>query len=237
MEKMDWEIFWSNYRNIESSAEEDLFFQVGKTIDKLPISNDIFVSMIENISVALQLKKTDILLEMCCGNGLLTKPLSRICKEVYAFDFMPHLIETARKFKQNDNIVYKTGNAKLDFFKLFSLQNQPNKFLMNDSLGYFTPIELKTILRLIISKTNHFSFYITGIPSDELKWNFYNTPERKEVYLQNVQNNDESNNGMGRWWKNDEFIGIADDFKLEVSLKNQPETISNYRINVLFETK
>lgn len=237
MEKINWETFWSNYRNVESNQEEDLFFQVGKTINKEPISNDVFIEMIQNLESTLQLKSTDVLLEMCCGNGLLTKPLSAICKNVYAFDFTPHLIETAKKFKISNNIVYKAGDAKSDFFSLFDFQKLPNKYLMNDSLGYFTPYELKNILLLILGKVDNFSFYITGIPSDELKWNFYNTPERKKVYLSYSENSDESNGGMGRWWKSEEFISISEDLNLKVSLANQSKTISNYRMNVLFETK
>jgi hypothetical protein len=234
--KIDWEEFWGNYRNIESREESDLFFQVGKTIDKKPVPKEMFENMIRNIAGVLGLSDKDVLLEMCCGNGLLTKPLSALCHSIYAFDFTPHLIETAKKFKQRNNIIYRIGDAKADFFRLFDFDNRPNKFLMNDSLGYFTPADLSSILGLMIKNAPDFSFYITGIPSDALKWNFYNTPERKASYLSYVKNGDESNNGMGRWWKNEEFSDIARSFNLKVSLENQAEAISNYRMNALFAT-
>lgn len=237
MEKLDWQNFWANYRCIESQEETDLFYQVGKTINKKPISEFIFRQMVKDIILQLQLNDTDVLLEMCCGNGLLTKPLSEFSGSVYAFDFTKHLIETAKKFKQKDNVIYKVGDAKSDFFKIFDFQKKPTKYLMNDSLGYFTQTDLENILALIISNSKSFKFYITGIPTDSLKWNFYNTEDRKKTYLNAIKNGDETNNGMGKWWAENEFSEIAKRFNLKLTLSNQPKKISNYRTNVLFESE
>lgn len=235
MEKIDWNSFWNNYRNIESGTESDLFFQVGKTVNKAPVSQAVFNSAFEDIVKSLSLQKGDIILEMCCGNGLVTLPLSQIAKQIYAFDFTPHLIDAAVKFKQNDAIEYSVGDAKASFFDLFMIEEMPNKFLMNDALGYFNPEDLLEIIKYISTRAAKFSFYLTGIPNDALKWNFYNTEERKEAYLTGVTSGDESNNGMGRWWQKKELLEIAETLGLKVTLKNQVETISNYRMDVLFE--
>ncbi|MES2544083.1 MAG: class I SAM-dependent methyltransferase [Bacteroidota bacterium] len=235
MKELDWQVFWASYRTIEMNDEKDLFIQVGKTVNKEPVSETIFMLMLEDIVLKLNLSKPDVLLELCCGNGLLTKPLSEFSAFVYAFDFTNHLIETAKQFKQKENIIYKKGDAKTDFFALFNFQKAPNKYLMNDSLGYFSPKDLEEIIKRIISKSAEFKFYITGIPSDGLKWNFYNTAERKATYLKGIKERDLSNNGMGRWWLEGEFETIAQKFNLRVTLSNQPAAISNYRMNVLFE--
>ena len=57
-QKIDWQSFWKANRKIEAQQEADLFFQVGKTIDKLPITHDIFTKMIEDIVQSLKLTKT-----------------------------------------------------------------------------------------------------------------------------------------------------------------------------------
>jgi SAM-dependent methyltransferase len=237
MSKIDWEAFWAQYRNIESKEEKDLYYQVGKTINEQPIVAEAFNQMIENIVQTLSLNENDVLLELCCGNGLLTKPLSDFIKYVYAFDFSEHLVETAIKFKQKENIFYTKGDAKSDFFNLFEFQELPNKFLMNDSLAYFSPNDLRKIIENISNRNTFFSFYITCIPNDALKWNFYNTPERKQKYLTGLENGDEINNGLGRWWKENEFLEIGESLNLNVVLTNQYDSVSNYRINVLFEKK
>lgn len=235
MTTIDWNSFWNNYRTLESGTERDLFFQVGKTINKEPVSEAVFNASFEDIVNSLIIKETDTVLEMCCGNGLVTFPLSQITKKIYAFDFAPHLVEAAKKFKKNDTIVYKVGDAKASFLDLFQFDQIPNKYLMNDALGYFTPSELTQILLYIMKNVPIFSFYLTGVPNDALKWNFYNTEERKETYLNGVTNGDESNNGMGKWWKKSELLEIAESLDLKVTLKNQIPTISNYRMDVLFE--
>lgn len=229
-----WKDFWRNYRNIEFVAEKDLFFQVGKTINGEPISNEMFQWMVQDIVDALQLRNDDGFMEMCCGNGLLTKPLSHFVKEVFAFDFTSHLIDTAKKMNANDNVIYQVGDAKEDFFANFQGIEIPKKYLMNDSLGYFTPIDLEEIFARLIAKSDSFDFYITGIPNDELKWNFYNTDERKAIYQECVQSGDITNKGMGKWWKYEELLVISEKFQMEFKLVHQPEHISNFRSNVLF---
>jgi hypothetical protein len=232
MEKRDWKLFWQQYRNTETQEEKDLFFQVGKTIDKDAVSQVIFEEMIQDIKLKLKLSISDTMLEMCCGNGLLSKPLGKFVNELYAFDFTERLIETAKKFKQSTNIIYQVGDAKGDIKTLFDYKKEPNKFLMNDSLGYFNPSELTKIIEQINDRP--FDFYITGIPSDPLKWNFYNTEERKSRYKELHQSGDNHNDGIGRWWTCDELFEIANKYKLDVSIESQSKRISTFRMNVLF---
>ena len=233
-QKIDWQSFWNSYRTIEAQQEADLFFQVGKTVNKLPISYDIFTKMVENIVQSLKLTKKDILLELCCGNGLLTYPLSNFSRFVYAFDFAKQMIDNAKRFKNNENINYTVGDAKANFFELFEFVEMPNKFLINDSLAYFTADDLQTILATILENSKNFSFYITGIPCEELKWNFYNTEERKKTYLSDVENGDSYNNGMGKWWSIEELKQLALAHGLECIIE-MPSKFYNYRVNALLE--
>ena len=146
MEFKNWQDFWRNYRKNKVTEDYlDLFYQVGKTINKLPIQQNIFDQMILDIINKLELNENDILLELCCGNGLLTKPLSFFVNKIYAFDFTEHLISTAKLKNQNENIEYAVGDVKSDFLNLFSISKMPNKYLMNDSLGYFTVSDLEKI--------------------------------------------------------------------------------------------
>jgi len=233
-QKIDWQTFWDHYRNIEVIQESDLFFQVGKTINKRPVNSLILKNMIEDIVQSLKLSKDDVLMELCCGNGLLTYPLSNFSKFIYAFDFTKQMIDNAEKFNHKINIIYKEGNANSDFFKLFDFEEKPNKFLINDSLAYFTLDDLKAIMAIIVRNSNSFSFYITGIPCEELKWNFYDTEERKKDYFSNLETGDIYNSGMGRWWFHSELQGVAMEFGLKCTIE-MPSKFYNYRMNALFE--
>jgi hypothetical protein len=195
----------------------------------------MFEIMIQDVVKKLSLRGDDVLLEMCCGNGLLTLPLSIYVKQIFAFDFTEHLVETAIKERKNDKIQYAVGDAKSDFFFNFEMTETPTKFLMNDSLGYFSPIELTQIIERITARTDHFLFYITGVPNENLKWNFYNTDERKAEYLVGLASGDTTAKGIGNWWKTEEFTRIAENLKISCVIENQEAHISNYRSNVLFK--
>jgi hypothetical protein len=233
MNKKNWKSFWENYRSDDLNIESDLFLQVGKTIDKKPISKIIFNEMVQDISDKLQLNKSDTLLEMCCGNGLLTAPLSQSVEFIYAFDFTERLIEIANKLNHTKNVVYAVGDAKADLFTIFNNTiSVPNKFLMNDSLGYFNIQDLESIIVQLIKRP--FEFYITGVPSESLKLEFYNNNERIERYQILKAKGDDFNDGIGRWWSCDDFFEIARKFKLNVQLFRQPFSVSPYRMNVLY---
>jgi hypothetical protein len=188
--------------------------------------------MVEDIKVKLGLETNDILLEMCCGNGLLSKPLSNFVDELYAFDFTSRLIEAANKYMFSENVTYKVGDAKENLSELFVYKKSPNKFLMNDSLGYFTTQDLFKILQQIYKSP--FRFYITGIPCDSLKWNFYNTESRKKRYFELLNSGNEHFDGIGKWWDSGDLIGLASEFNLGISIERQPIAMSNFRINVLY---
>lgn len=232
MDKNNWKLFWEKYRNTETQEEDDLFFQVGKTINKESVAQHIFEEMIRDIKSKLNLSLSDTMLEMCCGNGLLSKPLGSFVSELYAFDFTERLIDTAKKFKQCRNITYRVGDAKGDLNTLFDYKNKPNKFLMNDSLGYFNTTDLSKIIDQISERP--FYFYITGIPSDPLKWSFYNTEERKTRYEELRSSGDNHNDGIGRWWTCDDLFEIASKHNLDVSIESQSKRISMFRMNALF---
>ena len=231
----EWENFWNAFRVKNVESEDDLFFQVGKTINKKPIDKEVFHSLTKNLVEQLSLNKNDLIVELCCGNGLCTYELKDYVKQIISVDFAIHLIEAAKKFKSAPNITYCQGNV-FDFLKNFKSDFKvvPAKYLMNDSIMYFNPEDLKKILTYILDISNDgFTFLITGAPNDLLKWNFYNTEERKTKYLEGVASGDYTNDGIGRWWTAKEIEDLCSSLNLKCSIRNQPEAISNYRMNIV----
>ncbi|MDQ0594343.1 SAM-dependent methyltransferase [Chryseobacterium ginsenosidimutans] len=229
----EWRKFWENYVGNAAANEEDLYVQVGKTSNRAPVTKEVFETFINDVVEKLELNISDTLLEMCCGNGLITLRLSKIVKHIYAFDFTETLIADALKYKSSDNIEYITGNAKEDFTKIFK-SDLPliQKFLINDSTAYFSPEDIELIIKRIFTISKDFKFYLTNVPNDENKWNFYNTPERKANYEKAIQSGDIFLSGMGRWWKKSEFIKIAEKFNLKIEIFDQSNEYS-YRMSIL----
>jgi SAM-dependent methyltransferase len=229
---MDWKKFWEEYRNDSSEDNQDRYLQVGKTINKKPINKGVFNWMIEDINTHLELTMEDTLLEMCCGNGLLTEQLAERVRHINAFDFTERFIKVARENNPHTNICYEVGDAKGNLKSIFTYDSGFTKVLMNDSLGYFNKEELVAVIKQIRQKD--LRFYITGIPADALKWEFYNTDERKEHYFSQLSKGDQFFDGIGRWWKLDDLLEVARELDLYVSIFRQPKAISSFRVNVLF---
>jgi SAM-dependent methyltransferase len=229
----NWHTFWSQYRNIDYQSESDLFVQVGKTIHGAPISNSVFIQMIEDIVTQLELSPQDTLVDMCCGNGLLTLPISEFVRYIYAFDFTEHLIATAKQHRSNTKIHYAVADANRPFINELRITNAPQKYLMNDSLGYFNTTQLSSIIKHIQDTNHNFKLYVTGVPDDALKFNFYNTDERKRNYYAAVASGEASFQGIGKWWPMHEIVDIADTLNVKIRTQPQPNCISNYRSNVL----
>lgn len=235
-----WQSFWSNYRNAEARSEDDLFVQVGKTIARQPIPRDMFVVMVKKIISRLELGREDRLLDMCCGNGLISFELARVAGRVTGVDFADHLIKAAIKFKSLSNIDYRVGDVTLPIVNLVdgalgASSDMPDKYLMNDALAYFDPDALRKILDNVCAARNDqpFRFLLTGIPNSVLKWNFYDTPDRKLRHSENMHAGDETNDGLGRWWAPSEIESVCARRGLQVQITNQPEIISNYRMDAL----
>jgi len=234
-----WQLFWDGYRNEEARSEGDLFVQVGKTIARQPIPRHIFESMVERIIYRLELGPEDHLLDMCCGNGLVSYELGAIVERVTAVDFAAHLIAAAKAFKSLPNIDYLVGDVSSPIDEMLGASgagvHTPSKFLMNDALAYFEPESLDRIVRNIVAVHGErpFRLLLTGIPNAARKWNFYNTEERKARHLENLRKGDVENEGMGRWWESSEIEGIAVLHGLHVDVVDQPVGISAYRMDAL----
>lgn len=235
-----WQSFWDHYRNTDARTEDELFVQVGKTISRQPIPRDMFESMVERIIGSLQLGTSDYMLDMCCGNGLISFELGQVAGHVTGVDFAEHMIRSATKFKTRPNIDYLVGDVSLPIADMLGRAitdeaSMPCKYLMNDALAYFEPTTLDTIIGNICAarSSQPFRLLLTGIPNTALKWNFYNTPERKRRHSKSLRTGDATNDGLGRWWDATEIESICNQRGLDVSIENQPHAISNYRMDAL----
>src|ERR1051325_4969727 len=141
-----WKAFWDNYRPREPENDGDLFFQVGKTVNREPIPHYVFRRLLERLVAQLDLSLADHLLDLCCGNGLVSYDLAAHVGRLTGIDFAENLIRAAQKWKSRDNVAYYVGDVTAPLSSLFGEGVCPNKILMNDALAYFEPADLDCIL-------------------------------------------------------------------------------------------
>jgi SAM-dependent methyltransferase len=234
---MDWKNFWNSTIDNKNKIElADLLKQVKRTINKQPVPKETLLEVFNEAYIRLNLNSKDILMDLCCGNGFFTSMFSKYVSKVIGVDFADQMIDLARVHSQKENVTFIQGNI-VDKCSLLAEAHMPNKILMMASLAYFSNHDLQKILEGLNNKLSKYLFFIGEVPNDNLKWNFYNTEERKARYFELEKLNDDSYDGLGRWWKPSEIENICKMLGLEVVIENQNPVLSNYRMNIIIEKK
>lgn len=236
--KRNWLNFWQNYRNIKIIDNQDLLFQAGKTVSSKPIEERQFIIIIRSIISSLNVGSNDRVLDLCCGNGILTYEIAKRCSFVFAIDFSETMINNTRKFKTSKNIEYLQYDIKkISEIKNIIFKKNINKVVMYDALAYFNKQELLYILSTLKNILNEkHSIFIGSILLSEKKYNFYNNFKRKLNYIVNhrLLHKDK---GLGKWWSIRELRSIADqlDYKFKIIHQNPKLYTAHYRVDVLLK--
>lgn len=227
----NWKKYWDN--NSKTVDKTDYLRQVGKTVKGKPINDWQFQLIVSQICRELHLQEDSIVLDLCCGNGLITKELATQCKSVVGIDFSQPLLEIANRNRRPMNVLYQCMNI-LEMDKMPPSASSPfNKVLMYEALQYFGKQELITILRNILHLSSKNCIMLFGsVPDLARKWAFYNTPKRRLMYLLRQLVGKER---MGTWWDREFIRGACKQLDLLCEFKEQRKELhtSHYRFDVL----
>lgn len=173
------------------------------------------------------------MLDLCCGNRLITKELAKQCKEVVGIDFSQPLLEVANRDRRPPNVVYQYIDV-LDLDKMPPIVSGIfNKIIMYEALQHFRKQGLTAILRNIqrLSSRNYLLLF-GSVPDVTKKWAFYNTPKRRLMYFARKVFGNEA---IGTWWDKEFITGTCKQLDLSCEFKEQRRElhISYYRFDVL----
>lgn len=228
---MNWKLFWQNYRIIDITNENDLKYQVGKTIEGKVITDEQFDADVQEIIDHFELCNNDVLLDLCCGNGIVTKKLSEKVNKVIGIDFSEVFISNAKIHSSSKNIHYFLIDV-LDKSQLENILENYNftKILLNDCLAYFDPNSLKVVLQSL-SRFN-VDILLMSILDKNKKWKFYNTPKRKWIYLKE-RFLGKNKSGLGYWWNTVQIQRIAHQsgYACNIFYHNSTNHTAHYRFN------
>ena len=132
-------------RRAAAGDGRDFLRQVGHTEGGRPISEAQFGTMLGRIRAALDLRPDDVLLDLCCGNGVFTRPLAGMVGRAVGVDFSPELIAVARAHHAAGNLRYGVQDARR-LHELPEAEGSFTKVLMNAALQHFTPAEFEAQL-------------------------------------------------------------------------------------------
>lgn len=222
--------YWKNiYETVSRDPEYSLLEQVGKTLNGKPLPEDQVQLIAQNAAKALQLASQDFLIDLCCGNGLITERIAPLVDRARAVDFSEGLIEVAKANSHATNIEYEYGDILNLGTRYFSGRK---KILMNESLQHFIPSDLGVLLDQMIHLDVGSLIYFGGIPDQEKLEVYYDTPEKMAFYEMRER---EGRPHSGKWWLRADILKIAIDlgFKATIVPQNPAMVTSYYRFDVL----
>jgi cyclopropane fatty-acyl-phospholipid synthase-like methyltransferase len=178
-----WKEYWENHAKF--SIDRDPQSQVLRTLNKTPVEDKIFKEILQDIESKMEISPNDKVLELCCGNGLITTYLASRCNRIVGVDFIPNLAEQI-DIKKNTNISIIVE----DITKVHFNSESFDKVIIYAGLQY---LDYKNVITLFESVfrwlENNGLFFIGDIPDQERIWDFYNSQDREKVYFESVKNN------------------------------------------------
>lgn len=226
---IDWREYWDDFPR--RFNDDEFRRQVGRTANRgVPTPEPELETVVAEIVSSLELAPQDRLLDLCCGNGLLTIRFAEHCREAVGVDFSEPMVRLAREHHASGSVRYVEGSV-LDLKEC--VDGEFDKICMVESLAYFGPEDLTRILEGLSTRSaSRSAVLFSGVLDDEAKWNFFDTPERRSVYEQQQREGTEI---MGRWWTRAEIDEIATRQGYEAEFASQDERLNtaHYRFNAV----
>lgn len=186
-----WIDFWK--RHGKESKEDDPQKQILRTINQDSVSEEVWEFTVKEIEEQIEPNVEDRLLELCCGNGLISQHFSPLCKHITSVDISKDLVALI------DNIQYPniepivSDIRNIDFAdKVFS------KVIIYAGIQYLTLSESVILLEKVFRWLKPGGYIFLGdIPNYNKKWEFYNNSERHSIFFKNLK---EGKPIVGTWY-------------------------------------
>ncbi len=212
----------SYWKNIFDTASRQFFDaplrQVGKTVNGREISNQQLQLVITAVIDALQLTKDDSVIDLCCGNGLITKALAPLVGEIIGIDFSSGLIKIAEMQRNFTNIKYIESDVlNLNPGYFFGYK----KIFMYEALQHFSESQLGLLLGRMENLAPGSLIFFGSIPDLNKLRSYYDTVEKFDFYLQSERT---GNPHIGKWWLMEEIeqTSLSHGFRVQQLHQNPP---------------
>lgn len=223
-----WASYWKTKQVIEG---ENPHCEVERTVNKIPIDHQRWQLLLNEIEHALDLNRSDTLLDLCAGNGLITMPLSLECQSVTVVDISETLLE-----KIDTNLYPFITVVTADVRNVNLPVEKFSKGLMYAALQYFSERETIGIFDTIYqSLIQGGSFLVGDIPDIDRLFFFYKKPEWVKAYFDSLKT---STPAVGTWFKKEILVEMAKyvGFSNAEIINQHPDLInSHYRFDLLLK--
>ena len=224
--------YWKRHY-LESSKQfaGSLLKQVGKTVNGNEVTENQVQLIVDNIQHVLNLNAADTVLDLCCGNGLLTRRYAPLVKRIVAVDYTPGFIEMALQVNHYENIDY----VNADVLKLGpQYRRGVNKVIMYEALQHLTLEGFRSLLGELRDLGEGTRFFIASIPDRTKLKMYYDTEDKFAFYMRREA---EGAPHIGRWWVFEEIDRISSLNGFEAHKLQQAPSLytAYYRFDVILK--
>lgn len=208
---------------------DDFWGQIRRTVQGVAVSEDQIQMIVDAIRAALDIKPSDGLIDIACGNGALSHRLFSSCADFLGIDLSEHLISVAKsnfevlphyRFEQQGAAEYVRAELQAERF---------TKSLCYGSFSYFLAADAAEVLCTLFDKfSNVQSVFIGNLPDKDRVAEFY-----KE--MPTIEELTDCHSQIGIWRTRSEFSELACAAGWKVKFSTMPTGFysSRYRYDAL----
>jgi len=222
-----WKEYWINHAR--ATMSDSLQRQVLRTINKQPISDTEFQAILNDIEEKMAINSGDVVLDLCCGNGLIATYLASKCEKVVGVDFAKDLA------LQIDLVRYPNISIIIEDIRKVQFEGATfDKIIIYAGIQYLTYKEAIFFFESVIKwLKKDGAFFVGDVPDQNRIWDFSNSPERQAAYFDALKNDAPL---IGTWFEPQWLINLAKyaGFK-KADFLAQPADLpySHYRFDIL----
>lgn len=198
-----------------------------------------FEKIAADIISKLQVRNNDAVLDVCCGNAVLTKLISARCHEIHGVDFSEKLIATAKTFSPSGELKDALHLHLSDALKIDSLfpENTFDKSYCYFSFQYFNRVKRELLLEKLSRVTKPGGKILIGDIPDKIRmWNFYKS--KVKFYREKISRFLKGKEGecdLGWWIDPKEILDWCASRRLQAEILVQDNSLphAHYRFDVL----
>jgi len=222
--------YWkSHYNNNADKFADSPLKQVDRTINGIEMGDDQLQITIDSVRQVLQLERDDRIVDLCCGNGLITHALAPIVQAAVGVDFSDKLIEHANRTSAAPNLRYLVADVTTLSHSFYA---ETTKVYMRDSVSCLDTESLLKVLDGLKGAPNISAIFIAGVP-DACKLNVYYDDDRKMTYYKERELAGKPH--IGNWWSRAEMNNLVEKAGLKLDILDQHPALASafYRYDCL----
>ena len=197
-------VYYRYHDQAKARASDDFLGQVSRTINGKPIEPEQHEMIVRAISNGLEISADDVVLDLCCGNGLLSDRIFQQCLGGVGVDFSDYLIDVARQHFLDGNTREFVLSDVVAYVGTSNDTTQFTKALCYGSFAYLDFGDAESLLRNVHDRYPNISrIFIGNLPDKSRLQEFYYDRE----YVPGIEDNHDT--AIGIWRTEEEVAGLA----------------------------